>query len=379
MVNEVECLRYFSARQAAITLFNSNVRWRKLSDVKRKLKDFLYKEKKLPTLMVVQIDSIIEQILREVQRWYNKHLKIFPDNIKTNPSGTRRLFHPSEHLRLFYPRIVWKERIIEIDDYKTAIEIINKECQNWTLMEFQFAACYNMIDVIENKRKYDKIRLRTLQQQLSDHPIYDFWITILQDSKMWGVFFNREARLIRQKVSLLLHFAITNGFIEIVKYIWPKLSPAHQEQVGFLCWKKLCFRAEHPNIVRFLCEKLCHINSVSLARLTWDCFYEKIYKATLDKDEQSLPDREENYNKLLMLLQNWCPRLRQAMLARENYRAISDMFRYRRQEELELFTEYLNRSQLTEAIKVVDKIYEKKRSASNSNLREIVIRRQATV
>ncbi|CEF59691.1 Hypothetical protein SRAE_X000143700 [Strongyloides ratti] len=323
MVNKVECLSYYAARQAAITLFNANVRWRKLSDVKRKLKDFLYKEKKLPTLMISQIDFINEQILREVQRWHDKHLKIFPENIKNNPSGSKRLFHPSEHLRLFYPRLIWKEKIIEIDDYKTAIEIVKNECQNWTLMEFQFAACYNMINIMENENKYDKVRLRTLRQQLSDHPVYDFWLTLLEDSNMWRVFFNREARLLRQKSRTSKHS--------------------------------------------------------SLARLTWDCFYEKIYKATLDKDEQSLPDRAENYNKLLMLLQNWCPILRQAMLARENYRAISDMFRYRRQEELELFTDYLNRSQLTEAIKVVDKIYEKKRSASNSNLREIVIRRQATV
>uniref|UniRef100_A0A0K0EGP8 Ras-GEF domain-containing protein n=1 Tax=Strongyloides stercoralis TaxID=6248 RepID=A0A0K0EGP8_STRER len=379
MVNDVNYLSYYAARQAAITLFISNVRWRKLSDVKRKLKDFLYKENKLPTLMISQIDFLNEQILREVQRWHEKHLKIFPENIKNNPSGTKRLFHPSEHLRLFYPRLVWKEKIIEIDDYKTAKEIVKKECQNWTLMEFQFAACYNMIDIIENERKYDKVRLRTLHQQLSDHPVYDFWIALLQDSNMWRIFFNREARLLRQKVSLLLQFAITNGFTEILRFIWPKISINHQEQIGFLCWKKVCFRAEHPHVVRFLCDKLCHINSVSLARLTWDCFYEKIYKATLDKDEQSLPDRAENYNKLLMLLQNWCPILRQAMLARENYRAITDMFRYRRQEELELFIEYLNRSQLTEAIKIVDKIYEKRRSTSNSNLREIVIRRQATV
>uniref|UniRef100_A0A0N5A776 Ankyrin repeat protein n=1 Tax=Parastrongyloides trichosuri TaxID=131310 RepID=A0A0N5A776_PARTI len=326
-----------------------------------------------------QIHSVMGDIFREVQRWGSKHLTIFPDITKNTPSGSKRLFHPSEHLRLFYPWLVWKEGVYEIDDYKTAKQIIKKECNNWTLMEFQFAACYNMLDIIQDSNKYDKIRLRTLKKQIYDHPVYNFWLSLLDEPIMWKRFFNSQGRLLRQEVSLTIHFAIINGYIELLQYIWPKITVHHQEQVGFLCWKKVCFRAEHRNVVRFLCDKLCHINPSGLARLTWDCFYEKIYKATLNDEELSFIDREDNYYKLVMLLENWCPRLREAMLARENYRAIGDMFRYKKKEEFELFLEYLNKSQLSEAKRIVDKIYEKKRSTSNSNLRDLVVRRQMTV
>lgn len=38
------------------------------------------------------------------------------------------------------------------------------------------------------------------------------------------------------------------------------LSEGQMETIGFLCWKKVCFSIQHPEMVRFLCTILCRIN-----------------------------------------------------------------------------------------------------------------------
>uniref|UniRef100_A0AC35U8N5 Uncharacterized protein n=1 Tax=Rhabditophanes sp. KR3021 TaxID=114890 RepID=A0AC35U8N5_9BILA len=379
MESEVCTMHFFALRKSALTMFMTNIRWRKLPEVTRCLKFTLRNDRTLPFIGRQQLYQAMCEIIREVQRWGSKHINLFPEPNLTNPSGSKRLFNGTDHLRLFYPYFVWKHSSYQIDDYETAKEIISKECINWPLMEFQFAACYAIQDSLNNDWKFDKLRRKTIRQQIGDHPVYDFWLSVLDDPVQWKRFFRPDAPLLSQPVSLILQFAMTNGFIELVKFIWLKISITHQESIGFICWKKICFRAQHREIVQFLCHHLCTINPTGLARLTWDCFYEKIYKATLDEDDLSSFDRKDNLHKLGLLLQSWCPRLREAMLARENYRAIGDMFRKNRKEEFALFLEYLNHSQLNMARDVVDRLFDIKRTTSNRQLRQMVIRRQNTV
>ena len=76
--------------------------------------------------------------------------------------GAQRV-HRGEHLRLFYDAIVWKPMKYHIDDVETARNIIKNQCRDWPLMKFQFACCYAMVDLLEDRYEFDKIRRRTFK------------------------------------------------------------------------------------------------------------------------------------------------------------------------------------------------------------------------
>jgi hypothetical protein len=119
---------------------------------------------------------------------------------------------------------------------------------------------------------------------------------------------------------------------------------------------------------------------LGVARLTWDSFYDKVYKAIIGEDELSPTEQLDNFRKLESLLENWCPQLRAAMLSRENYRVVTDTFFYNRQEAFSLFLDYLDGPQLGKAREQVDRIYDKNRSRSNvKEMRKMFIHRQMTI
>lgn len=45
---------------------------------------------------------------------------------------------------------------------------------------------------------------------------------------------------------------------------------------GFLQWKKVCFKAKHKEVMKFLCKRLCLLNVNGLARITWNVFYQAL-------------------------------------------------------------------------------------------------------
>jgi hypothetical protein len=115
-----------------------------------------------------------------------------------------------------------------------------------------------------------------------------------------------------------------------------------------------------------------------MAALTWDSFYDKIYKA-LQGEELGALEQKDNLRKLACLLQNFCGTLRSAMLAKENYRAITDTFVYKQHDAFVLFLEYLHPDELGKAREFVDRMYDRRQTQDYRSLRQLVIRKQNTV
>uniref|UniRef100_A0A1I7ZQ42 Uncharacterized protein n=2 Tax=Steinernema glaseri TaxID=37863 RepID=A0A1I7ZQ42_9BILA len=371
-------LQHAAIRAIALALFRANVRWRLLSEVTRSLKEWLA-DVDLPVKVKRLIYAGLRETFREVQRWGEKHMHMFPDDAARFTKNNVRRVHRGEHLRMFYDCIVWKANKYHIDDYATARKIALEECHNWPVMQFQFAAVYAMIDLLEQDTRFDKIRLRTFRKQIGDHCVYDFWIRVLEDREQWEKLFRPDGLSPHQLVSLVFQFAIVNGYFELMSFLWDRISSQQQEYIGFLNWKKVCFNAEHREVIRFLCTRLCSLNSVGLARITWTSFYDKVYH-TLEDDSGNNVLKTESIRKLKCLLDNWCTSLRSAMLSKENFRAFTDSFVNNQPETFAMFLEYLDKNQLSSAREFVDRFYDKRKTSEEAkSLRQMVIRRQQTV
>uniref|UniRef100_A0A7E4V5Q1 Innexin n=1 Tax=Panagrellus redivivus TaxID=6233 RepID=A0A7E4V5Q1_PANRE len=378
---EVPSLVDLANRAAVLRIFNVNVRWRMLRDIVFDLK-MQMASWKLPNIAKQRICDGLTEAFRELTRWTEKHVQMFPET-STSTAVRRRMagivsVHRGEHLRLFYDYLVWQPFGYLIDDLATAKAIAIIGCYNWPLMKFQFACCYAMTDLLYNDFIFDKVRRYCFRKQLDDHAVYDFWLTVLDNAKEWKRMFREDRIIMDQRVVLVFQFAIVHGYIELVKHIWTKLTQAQEEAIGFLWWKKICFSARHRETVHFLCQRLCAINLNGMARLTWDSFYHKVY-LTLQGDEIGSSQEKENLRQLACLLENFCPQLRMAMLRRENYKVITDTFLYNRTEAFTLLLEYLDRSQLSVAREQVDRFYDKRRTQRFTNLRNMVIHRQLTI
>jgi hypothetical protein len=177
---------------------------------------------------------------------------------------------------MFHEAITWRTNSLEIDDLKTAEKIINKLCFDWPQLRFQFAACYAMTDLLLNDRVFDKVRRKVFKQRLGSHCVYEVWLRIMEDRQELNRLFRDDRLFVDQLCVQVIHFAATNGFIELLKYFWHKLSPPQREAIGFLCWKKICFRANSPEVIKFVCRSLCNLNLQGMIRLTWDNFYFKV-------------------------------------------------------------------------------------------------------
>lgn len=89
------------------------------------------------------------------------------------------------------------------------------------------------------KIKFNKIQLLNellerfdFRRKLSNHCLYDFWITILRDSAEWEKMFASDAIVPKQKLSLAFQFAITNGYFELLYFIWKRVTETQKEYIG---------------------------------------------------------------------------------------------------------------------------------------------------
>uniref|UniRef100_A0A915Q870 Helitron helicase-like domain-containing protein n=1 Tax=Setaria digitata TaxID=48799 RepID=A0A915Q870_9BILA len=156
---EVPTLKFISTRYIALSLFQTNVHWRKLNEVIQIIQRWLYKAN-FPILIKRQLQSGLHDVYHEVERWNEKHAKLFADeSIHEKNRKLHRQVHRSDHLRLFYGSIIWKDNKYEIDDQKTALTIIATDCADWPQMQFQLACAYAIHHLL-NERNFDRIRLK---------------------------------------------------------------------------------------------------------------------------------------------------------------------------------------------------------------------------
>ncbi|VDD92156.1 unnamed protein product [Enterobius vermicularis] len=368
----------------AFFFFQNNIRWRRLSDLVYTLGDWL-RETEMPSRFKKQLREAIDKVIWEVQRWNEKHASLFGDE---KPGGlfgikTQRA-HRSEHLRMFYHCLVWKAHMFEIDDYATAQNLIKKECYNWPQMQFQFACAYAMLDLLKDKYRFDAIRLKAFSKKLSDHCLYSFWITILSSPVAWERMFSSDALAPKQMLSLVFQFAILNGFFELMNFIWERVTNAQREYIGILQWGKICFRAKHGSVLRFLCDQLCEINSNTLVRITWNAFYDALHKSIqvesfLMKGANNKRKRDDNLRKMEFLLEHCCPRLRKSMLSLENFKIITDAYAYNQNDAFSLLLDYLSEDQLQLARQSTNRIYSEKKEEFAVHWRKMVFERQQTI
>uniref|UniRef100_A0A183DTP5 Protein SDA1 n=1 Tax=Gongylonema pulchrum TaxID=637853 RepID=A0A183DTP5_9BILA len=134
-------------------------------------------------------------------------------------------------------------------------------------------------------------------------------------------------------------------------------------------------KAQHREVMRFLCDRLCSLNAVGLARITRNTFFQ-IFQNTLQDDDKDM--REEAMRKLRFLLENCCPHLRSTMLKMENFRVITDAFIYGQSEIFALFLNYLEPEELRLTREYIDRIYDRKKTEATRQQRKILLRRQQT-
>ncbi|CAJ0565848.1 unnamed protein product, partial [Mesorhabditis spiculigera] len=363
-------LKVAAARTVALLLIQKQIRWRKLMEVARTLREIIPKLK-LPIKIRRPLQELVSLLLREIQRWADKHVEMFP-KVPVKIGRTPR----SEHVRMFQPWIVWKPGKYEIDDYLTAKNIMQNECKNWPQVRWQFACCYAMEEEIFDDWKYDRHRRSTFKKTLSDHPVYEFWSALYE--ARWESMFETERRLPNQKMTQCFIFAITNGYCELVKFLWHKIGLNHGEYVGLLQWKASCFRCRDRDTMKFLCTKLCELNPKAVARITWCTFFDAFYKA-VNNEETDKVIEQKNRCKVQFLLTNCCDVLRKRLLGMENFRVICDAFRYNLGDLFTLFLEHLDKDDLRAAREVVDRIHDRTRTSHGSSMKQMILRKQQTI
>ncbi|XGW30176.1 hypothetical protein V3C99_009296, partial [Haemonchus contortus] len=368
--NEPISLTDLCTRAIALQLFKVNIRWRRITDVAYSLRDFL-DQLRLPPRAKKGIRSSLADVLREMKRWDEKHAEMFIDE----PKNRRRVMRKSEHLRTFYEHLVWKTSAIEVDDLASARHLIATECSNWPQMQFQLACMYAMTDLIEDELRFDKYRRITFKKQLSDHPVYDFWLTLLESN--WEIFFDTETRVPNQKLTLCFQFAIRHGYCQLVEYIWEKIGDNTKEYIGLLQWRSMCFRARDRDTMQFLCTRLCRMNPVGVARISWTAFFDTFYNS-INNEESDVLVENKFRKRFQFLLENCCPELRKRLLKMENFRIVSDAFRYNQQETFAFLLEHMDGEQLRNAREIVDRIQGRRDTMDGERLRRALLHRQAT-
>ncbi|CAD6198832.1 unnamed protein product [Caenorhabditis auriculariae] len=352
----------------AIQLFKINVRWRRLTDVAFSLRDII-EEMRLSLKISLVVREALAQALKEVKRWDGKHSEMFLNDAK------KRAMSKNEHLRTFYEHLVWKRYKIEIDDVATARYLIKVECRNWPLMQFQFACLYAEVEMLNDDFRFDKYRRATFKKQLSDHPAYDFWLTLMESRH--ELFFETERRLPNQKLTQCLIFAIRNGFMQLMEFIWTRIGDRHRESVGLLELRAMLFRARDGQTMRFLCEELCRMNPVGVSRIAWTAFFDTFHRM-LHEEKSDVVVQNQFKNKFEFLLRNSCPTLKNRLLKMENYRLICDAFRYNLTETFAMMLEAMSPEEVATAREYVDRIFDRRKTRQGERLRRAMMRRQCT-
>ncbi|VIO87843.1 Uncharacterized protein BM_BM5737 [Brugia malayi] len=292
--SKVPSLKFISTRFIALLLFQTNVHWRKLGEVIQIIQRWLYKAN-LPALIKKQLQCGLRDVYREIERWNEKHAKLFDEDENDETSEIlRQRVHRSSHLRLFYGSIIWKYNKYEISDQKTALAIIKKDCADWPQMQFQ--------------------------KKLSGHCLYDFWFALLNNTHAWSKMLNSDNLLPGQTLSLTFQFAVVHGYFELVSFIWNHITHPQREFIGLLQWRKVCFKAKDREVLHFLCEQLCAINAAGYFHSEYELSYIWQLYTVFHFMEDNIGFRQDGMYKLAFLLENICPRLRSAMLSMENFR-----------------------------------------------------------
>lgn len=156
------------------------------------------------------------------------------------------------------------------------------------------------------------------RERLGGHCVFDLWLRILEDQRVLKRLFQEDRLLVDQLCVQVIHFACSNGYLQLARYFWRRLNSSQKEAIGFLVWKKVCYNSNSPEVVRFMCKSLCNLNPQGMLRLTWDSFYFKVCQSLENDYEKNPQAYMENLCKLQMLLENFCPVLRNALIARKD-------------------------------------------------------------
>ncbi|EFP01079.1 hypothetical protein CRE_20173 [Caenorhabditis remanei] len=316
----------------------------------------------------------MENVLSEAKRWDAKHLEMFVE-----PSKSRRRALPkSELLRTFYSELIWKRDSCEIDDVATCSHLIKTECKNWPLMQFQFACLYAKTELIYDDWKFDNYRLSCFRKQVGDHPVYDFWLTMMATINKDRLFFGATRRFPNQKVAQCFLFAIKNGYYQLVEYIWNQLTDEHRESLGMIEWRNMCYRARDGQAISFLCKHLCELNPVGTCLNAWQPFFDSFQHLIHDEKSDNL-ERNQYRRKFIFLLKHCCQTLRTRLVKHSHFRLICDAFRYNEQEIFSLLLENMSSEDIASAREYIDRIFDRNKTRTGDRLRRTLIRRQQTV
>lgn len=355
------------------TLFRNKIRWRKLSDLAFEFRYFS-DDLKIPRPLQETLRSSMEDVLAEAKRWNAKHLEMFVEPAKSR----RRALPKSELLRTFYSELVWKRHSCEIDDVATCSHLIRTECKNWPLMQFQFACLYAKTDLIYDDWKFDNYRLSCFRKQVGDHPVYDFWLTMMATINKDRSFFGSSHRLPNQKVAQCFLFAIRNGFLQLVEYIWNQLTDSHREAIGMIEWRNMCYRTRDGAAISFLCQHLCRMNPIGTCRNAWQPFFDAFQHLVHDEKSDDLA-RNQYRRKFEFLLKHCCPVLKARIVRFHHFRLLCDAFRYNEQEIFSLLLQNMSPDDIASARESIDRIFDRNKTKSGDRLRRTLMRRQQTI
>ncbi|CAL2040519.1 unnamed protein product [Caenorhabditis brenneri] len=371
--NQVPSLVDICSSYVATAVFQNKIRWRKLTDLAFELRYFS-DDLKIPKPIQSNLRNAMEDVLAEAKRWDAKHLEMFIEPAKSK----RRALPKSELLRTFYSELVWKRHSCEIDDVATCSHLIEKECKNWPLMQFQFACLYAKVDLIYDDWKFDNYRLSCFRKQVGDHPVYDFWLTMMATLDKDRSFFGSSRRLPNQKVAQCFLFAIRNGYLQLVQYIWDHLTGRDREAIGLIEWRNMCLRARDGQAISFLCENLCRMNALGTCRIAWGAFFDAFQHLIHNEKSDNL-ERNQYRRKFEFLLKHCCPTLRTRLVKHSHFRLICDAFRYNEQEIFSLLLHYMSPDDIASAREHIDRIFDRNKTKTGDRLRRTLVRRQQTI
>ncbi|CAI2351668.1 unnamed protein product [Caenorhabditis sp. 36 PRJEB53466] len=356
--HEVPSLADICASSIATCIFKTKIRWRKLSDLAFEFQ-YLSDDLKIPKPIQRVLYGAMDNVLAEAKRWDAKHLEMFIEPAKSK----RRALPKSELLRTFYSKLVWKQHSCEIDDVATCLHLIETECKNWPLLQFQFACLYAKTELIYDDWRFDNYRLSCFRKQVSDHPVYDFWLTMMASLNKDREFFGSSRRLPNQK---------------LVEYIWEQLNDRDREAIGLIEWRNMCLRARDGAAISFLCHHLCRMNALGTCRIAWGAFFDA-FQHLVHNEQSDVLEKNQFRRKFEFLLKHCCPTLRARLIKHSHFRLICDAFRYNEQEVFSLLLHYMDPADMASAREHIDRIFDRNKTKSGDRLRRTLMRRQQTV
>lgn len=247
-------------------------------------------------------------------------------------------------------------------------------------MQFQFACLYAKTDLIYDDWKFDNYRLSCFRKQVGDHPVYDFWLTMMATINKDREFFGSSRRLPNQKVAQCFLFAIRNGYLQLVEYIWNQITDRDREAIGLIEWRNMCYRARDGDAISFLCHNLCRMNALGTCRIAWAAFFDAFQHLVHDeKGKNDNLEKNQYRRKFEFLLKHTCPTLRSRLVKHEHFRLLCDAFRYNEQEIFSLLHMYMSPADIASAREHIDRIFDRNKTKSGDRLRRTLMRRQQTV